>query len=107
MSDYSVQLTRAGHRDLNDLPIQIQKQIAADIKSLPSNPFPQGIKIKKLKGFDFPLFRLRSGDFRVLYRIDGKEITLMRIIDRKMYLIHSRGLSRIMRILADNSVYSA
>jgi mRNA-degrading endonuclease RelE of RelBE toxin-antitoxin system len=84
VSDYSVQLTRAAHRDLDDLPIQTQQQIAADIKSLSSNPFPQGNKIKKLKGFDFPLFRLRSGDFRVLYRIDGREITLLRIIDRKL-----------------------
>jgi len=84
VSDYSLQLTRAAHRDLKDLPVKIQKQIVSDLKLLLSNPHPQGNKIKKLKGFGFSLFRLRSGDYRVLYRIDAKEITLLRIIDRKM-----------------------
>jgi mRNA interferase RelE/StbE len=84
VNEYTLQLTRAAHRDLKQLPVRIQKQISEDLKTLPSDPFPQGNRIKKLKGFGVPLFRLRSGDFRVLYRIDGKEIILLRIIDRKM-----------------------
>ncbi len=84
MNEYSLQLTRAAYRDLENLPVKIQTQISEDLKTLPSEPFPQGNRIKKLKGFGVPLFRLRSGDFRILYRIDGKEIILLRIIDRKM-----------------------
>jgi mRNA-degrading endonuclease RelE of RelBE toxin-antitoxin system len=40
-------------------------------------------RIKRLKGFAFPLYRLRSGDYRVLYRIDEAAVTVMRVINRK------------------------
>jgi len=44
---------------------------------------PGGSGIKKLKGFKPPLYRLRSGDYRVLYRLQSHNITIMRIINRK------------------------
>lgn len=84
MNEFSIHLTRHAHSDLDRLPVKIQKQIAKDIQTLATNPFPEEDRIKKLKGFRFPLYRLRAGDFRVLYRIDGKAITVMRTIDRKM-----------------------
>ncbi|MDP2625753.1 MAG: hypothetical protein Q8Q58_02455, partial [Candidatus Rokubacteria bacterium] len=40
-------------------------------------------RIKRLKGFPFPLYRLRSGDYRVLDRIDEALVTVMRIINRR------------------------
>ncbi len=91
MTGLSIQLTKQALSDLEHLSIPLQKRIAKDIGSLVKNPFPQANRIKKLKGFAFPLYRLRSGDFRVLYRIDGDQITLMRVIDRKtLDLILSR-----------------
>ena len=84
MNEFSLQLTQHARSDLEGLPVKIQKQIAQDIQMLPTHPFPHGDRIKKLKGFGFPLYRLRAGDFRVLYRVDGTQITVMRVIDRKM-----------------------
>jgi mRNA interferase RelE/StbE len=92
VNGYSIQLTKQAQSDLKSLPIRLQKQISTDIETLAINPLPQGSGTKKLKGFAFPLFRLRSGDFRILYRIDGKQVTLMRIIDRKLL---DRILSRL------------
>jgi len=92
VSSYSTQLTKQALSDLKHLSIQMQKQIAKDIEALVKNPFPQASRIKKLKGFAFPLYRLRSGDFRILYRIDGNQVTLMRVIDRKVL---DRILSRL------------
>ncbi len=83
MSRFSLQLTKQARSDLEHLSLPLQKQIAKDIETLAKNPFPQASRIKKLKGFSFPLYRLRSGDFRVLYRTDGNQVTLMRVIDRK------------------------
>ena len=37
----------------------------------------------QLKGFSFPLYRLRSGEYRVLYRVDEALVTVMRVINRK------------------------
>ena len=84
MNEYSLQLAKQARTDLEQLPVKIQKQIARDLETLTAKPFPEGIRIKKLKGFSFPLYRLRTGDFRVLYRIDGRLITLLRVIDRKI-----------------------
>ncbi|MBI3794516.1 MAG: hypothetical protein HY280_07280 [Nitrospinae bacterium] len=42
-----------------------------------------GVNVKKLKGFSPPLYRMRSGGYRELYRIYGTEIVILRVIDRK------------------------
>jgi mRNA-degrading endonuclease RelE of RelBE toxin-antitoxin system len=46
-------------------------------------PFAASLNIKKLKGFKPALNRMRSGDYRVLYRIKEDTITVIRVIDRK------------------------
>ena len=69
--------------DLNRLPKEDRDQIHQDLKVLPLNPFPSGAAIKRLKGFRLPVYRLRSGDYRVLYTIRGKEIIILRVINRK------------------------
>lgn len=51
---------------------------------LESNPLPIGKpRIKKLSGFSPPLYRLRSGDFRVYYRIRKGEVIVLAIRKRK------------------------
>jgi mRNA-degrading endonuclease RelE of RelBE toxin-antitoxin system len=49
---------------------------------------------KRLKGLAFPLHRLRIGDYRLLYRIDEKTITIMRVVNRKDL---ERGLKNLKR----------
>ena len=60
-----------------------REKILKDIRSLSGNPLSFGIHIKKLRGFKPPLYRLRSGDHRVLYQLQGDIVTIMRVIDRK------------------------
>ena len=83
MHDFSVQLTRQAAADLGKLPKDIHRKVIQDISDLAADPFPEGQAKKKLKGFKFALYRLRSGNHCVLYRIDGKMVTIMRVIDRK------------------------
>lgn len=83
MEKFSIQITQSAVEDLDSVPNDLRKNILTDIKNLSSNPFPSGSHIKKLKGFKPPLYRLRSGDFRVLYRIGSHSITIMRVINRK------------------------
>ena len=52
------------------------------IENLPSNPFPKN-KFKKLKG-TINSFRLRIGDYRIIYDVDE---TLMQI---KVYRVRHR-----------------
>jgi mRNA interferase RelE/StbE len=80
---YNIQLTLSAVDDINKTSAQLRTKIIAAIKKLSSDPFTPGTNIKKLKGFKQPLFRLRSGDYRVLYRVEKNTITIMRVIDRK------------------------
>ncbi len=83
MEKFSIQITRSAVDDLDSIPNELRKNILPDIKNLSSNPFPSESSIKKLKGFKPPLYRLRSGDFGILYRIRSHSITIMRVINRK------------------------
>lgn len=81
LEKFSIKITRSAADDLDGT--RDKGQIVSDIKTLCNNPLPTGANIKKLKGFNPPLYRLRSGDYRVLYRIEDLFVTIMRVIDRK------------------------
>jgi mRNA-degrading endonuclease RelE of RelBE toxin-antitoxin system len=80
---FDIQLTETAAGDLDSIPDDLRRIILQDINTLSTNPFPFGRNIKKLKAFMPPLYRLRSGDYRVLYRVKGEAVTIMRVIDRK------------------------
>lgn len=72
---YSVVISKSALKELDRLPGPIIKKIAKAISGLEFNPRPAGVK--KLKGSNENLFRLRSGDYRVVYAIDDE----IRVID--------------------------
>lgn len=80
---FTVQLTRAGARDLDRVPATHRDQVIEDIQGLKRSPFGPPPRIKRLRGLSSPLFRLRSGDYRILYRVDDTLVTVMRVIDRR------------------------
>lgn len=83
MKKFSLTLTYSAVEDLNLIPEAQRIKIIVSIKRLSSNPFASATNIKKLKGFKPPIYRMRSGDYRVIYKLKEKNITVMRIIDRK------------------------
>ena len=84
MNRFQVALTEHAIADLRDIPEELHNQIHQDLNSLESAPYPSEKRIKRLRGFRPPVYRLRSGDFRVLYHIEGEIITVLRVIDRKL-----------------------
>jgi mRNA-degrading endonuclease RelE of RelBE toxin-antitoxin system len=84
MTDFQVALTDHAIADLKALHSGIRDQIHFDLESLKPGPFPSGTRIKRLKNFRPPVYRLRSGDFRVLYWIRDRTVILLRIVDRKL-----------------------
>jgi len=84
MSRFQVVLTEHAITDLEEVSQEIREQIQRDLKTLQTSPLPSGTQIKRLKGFRPPIYRLRSGDFRVLYRIREGKVTVLRVIDRKL-----------------------
>jgi len=84
MNKFRVALTEHAVADLRDISKDFRDQVHRDLKTLASAPFPSGTFIKRLSGLRPPVYRLRSGDFRVLYHIQGDHVTILRIIDRKI-----------------------
>jgi mRNA interferase RelE/StbE len=79
---YDLHIERHAEKDLNKLDQTLFIQIAAKIKELAGNPHPQGSK--KIIGSQND-WRLRVGDYRVIYEIDTKTktIRIMRIKHRR------------------------
>jgi mRNA-degrading endonuclease RelE of RelBE toxin-antitoxin system len=87
-----VTLTRAATRDLDRIPYDTRRQVLKDISTLGGRPLDAPPRVRRLRGFGFPLYRLRSGPFRILYRFDEGTVTVMRVVDR-------RDLDRILKRL--------
>jgi mRNA interferase RelE/StbE len=80
---YTVYILPSALRELKVLPHHIQRQIDARIQGLAENPRPPGVKA--LKGKHKGLYRIRSGDYRIVYGVRDVEllVTVVRVADRK------------------------
>jgi mRNA-degrading endonuclease RelE of RelBE toxin-antitoxin system len=85
-------LAPAAARDLDVLPSGRRAQVVDDLEAFAARPIASPPRLKQLRGFRPPLFRLRSGDYRLLFRTVGKQLHVYRIIDRKEL---ERALSRL------------
>ncbi len=79
---YRILFKPAAQRQFRKLPRDIQRQLAPKIDALAEDPRPSGIK--KLSGTE-SLYRLRSGNFRIVYEIqdDMLIVLIMKVGDRK------------------------
>ncbi len=69
-------------KDLAKLPLYVQKQIVKAVSDLREDPF--SLHVKKLEGVS-SIYRLRVGDYRVVFQIDKQRgsILLTRAAHRK------------------------
>jgi mRNA interferase RelE/StbE len=79
---YSIEFTTSALREFKTLDRAVQRRIGSKISELGADPFPPGTK--KLQG-EPDHFRIRIGEYRVIYRLDGKRvvIVIVRIGHRK------------------------
>jgi mRNA interferase RelE/StbE len=80
---YSLRFKRSAEKELERLPTPVIKRIAAAIDDLTINPRPTGSK--KLIGQKEPLWRIRVGDYRVIYWVEDeiKIVEIRRVGNRK------------------------
>ncbi|MBM4467669.1 MAG: type II toxin-antitoxin system RelE/ParE family toxin [Chloroflexi bacterium] len=64
---YTVRLKRSAEKELEDLPDHVHDRIVKRLLALEQDPRPRGVK--KLKG-RAEEYRLRAGDYRILYVVD-------------------------------------
>lgn len=79
---YSILLAPPAERQLKALTKPVQKRIVKRLRTLKKNPRPHGVK--KLAGEE-DLYRIREGDYRIIYTIQAKQLIVLvvKIGDRK------------------------
>ncbi len=78
---YEVNIVASAEKDLDRLPGSISSRISRRILSLKSNPRPRGVK----KLINRKLFRIRVGDYRILFEINDSQhmVTVIAIGHRR------------------------
>ncbi|GBF79345.1 type II toxin-antitoxin system RelE family toxin [Aphanothece sacrum] len=71
---YHIIIPKPVQKQLDDLPKKQRQRIIADIQLLADIPRPNGVR--KLKGYD-NTYRIRIGDYRVIYKIQDKEVLIL------------------------------
>lgn len=79
---YRIEISRSAERDLRRLPRPLLERLHERIVGLRREPRPAGVK--KLKG-RLEGWRMRAGQYRVLYQIDDEAqiVTILRVRHRR------------------------
>jgi mRNA interferase RelE/StbE len=77
VASYRLLVKRSAVKELEGLPPKVRRRVVSKIEGLGTAPRPQGVE--KLSGQE--KYRIRQGDYRVLYAIDdtAKTVTVVKI----------------------------
>ena len=82
---------RVAEDDLPDIPVNLRQRLARSIETrLTTSPERYGMPLKgSLKGY----WKLRVGDYRVVFKIVGSEVWILTILHRKA--VYQAAMSRL------------
>jgi mRNA interferase RelE/StbE len=75
-----IRLRKSAIKDLNRIELKQKERILLKIKGLKS--YPKVTNLKKLTNFE-PAYRLRVGDYRILFDVFDDKIEIARVLHRK------------------------
>jgi mRNA interferase RelE/StbE len=79
---YRVAFSRRAVKDLDVLSRKEFNRIIEGCRRLEDAPHPDGKHIKKLKGHE-DLYRLRVGEYRIIFEWKGEEINIVTVLTRQ------------------------
>lgn len=71
-------------KDLDSLSDNEFVRIINGCKRLEHDPAPDGKHIKKLRGYK-EIFRLRVGDYRIVFECKGSEVSIVTVVTRQEF----------------------
>jgi mRNA interferase RelE/StbE len=74
--------TKTAKRELASLPTPVAKEIGATIRVFADRKLANA-DVKKLHGRKPPEYRLRVGNYRIIYRLEDSTIVVTHVADRK------------------------
>ncbi|RLE05921.1 MAG: type II toxin-antitoxin system mRNA interferase toxin, RelE/StbE family [Candidatus Aminicenantes bacterium] len=72
MGKYKISFKKSALKELENIPKPILQRILKRIRELPNNPKPAGSQ--KLSNYN--LYRIRQGNYRIVYLINNKKLEL-------------------------------
>jgi len=72
---YRIEILPSAQRELAVLPLREQKRVNERIRRLADTPRPPGITV--LQGQKDAYYRLRVGDYRIIYQIQDKVLLVL------------------------------
>ena len=75
MATYEIQITPTAVKQLATLPAKIRQQVDRKILALAREPRPN--QAKPLQGKTENLFRLRVGDYRIVYQVEDIRLVIL------------------------------
>jgi len=83
---YEIKLHRSAAKSLERLEPKVRERIKSALRSLGENPFEarSGVDIRRLAGTRGrqDLYRLRVGDYRAIYAVEGKVVYVTDLFHR-------------------------
>ncbi|ANV91251.1 type II toxin-antitoxin system RelE family toxin [Picosynechococcus sp. PCC 8807] len=74
MAGYSIEFLKTAQKELSKLPKDTQRRIIEKIEALINDPYPPDTK--KLKNGN-GRFRIRVGNYRIIYRIENEKLIIL------------------------------
>ncbi|MFH1016639.1 MAG: type II toxin-antitoxin system RelE/ParE family toxin [Pseudomonadota bacterium] len=78
MTRYRVEFVKSAKKEFDALPARVQDRVIEALAILAQNPYSEILQVRKLHG-GLDLFRIRLGDYRVVYEI-RKAVLLILVI---------------------------
>lgn len=78
MNPFTIEFVKSARKEFERLPVKARSRIVEALQLLAQNPYSELLKVKKLKDVQ-DLYRIRIGDYRVLYELQN-ELLLVLVI---------------------------
>ena len=82
MKKFSIELKKTAAAKLQKLPSSVRTRIVKALRELEDSLFPAGKKVKPFVGRP-KTYRLRVGDYRLVFTVEGRLITVLDVFHRK------------------------
>lgn len=84
MNMFEYYFTSGAKRDIKRLPKRFQRQVFDAIEAACSLEHPlKSRNVRKLEGYGIPTYRIRSGDYRIIFRITRQMFIVAEIRNRQ------------------------
>ncbi len=76
MAIYRVEFVKSAQKEFDRLSVKTRIKAAEALRLLAQNPYSELLKVKKLKEAE-NLFRVRLGDYRIVYEIRNDQLIVL------------------------------